>query len=197
VKLEKEIQFDPATGDVGFVHRMRNMSERDSAYCFWHRIACRPGGFVLLPLNANSRFPAGWSQRQVVDGKASYDGNQPQSGAVRLLDRVLVARTGDHGTTVGTDGDGQWVAYALGRTLFVVHFPVYSSATYSEGGNTVTVTWDATKTELQPFSPEARLRSRKTYEFPLKWSIIELPAEVTTHEAARALVEQIPGSPFL
>jgi hypothetical protein len=197
VRLEKEIQFDPSSGELGFVHRMKNLGERDSAYCFWHRIACQPGGFVLIPLNSKSRFPAGWSQRRQTGERVQYDGVQPDSSAVRLLDGVLVAKTGGAATAIGTDSDGQWVAYALGKSLFVVHFPIYSSATYSEGGNTVTVAWDEKMTELQPLSPEARLRSRKTYEFPLKWSVLELPNEVTSPEQARTLVEQIPGSPFL
>jgi hypothetical protein len=197
VELEKEIQFDPGSGDLGFVHRMKNTGDRDSAYCFWHRIACQPGGFVILPLHAQSRFPAGWSQRRENAGRPTYDGVQPSSPAVRLMDRVLIARTGGPGTVIGTDSDAQWVAYALGRTLFVVHFPVYSSATYSEGGNTVTVAWDEKKTELQPLSPEARLRTRKTYEFPLKWALIPLPEAIQDYEQARRLVDQVPGSPFL
>ncbi len=199
VEMEKEIQFDPATGDVGFTHRIKNVGELDSAYCLWHRIACQPGGFVLLPLNPKSRFPAGWSQRRVVNGRRTYDGEHPESAAIRLLDGVLVARTGGPETTVGVDSTAQWLAYAVGRTLFVIHFPTYtgSSAVYSEGGNTATATWTEQWTELQPFSPEARLRPRKTYDFPLKWSLIELPVPVTNADEARALVDKIPGSPFL
>lgn len=196
VELEKEIVFDPASGDLGFVHRMKNTADRDSAYCLWHRIACRPGGFVLLPVHRQSRFPAGWSLRRDTDRGYRYDGVQPESPEVRILDGVLVARTGGDFTQLGTDGNEQWMAYALDRSLFIIHFPTYSTAVYSEGGNTATVTWDRRRTELQPLSPEARLRSRRTYEFPMKWAVVELPAAVTSHEEARALVSRIPGSPF-
>jgi hypothetical protein len=197
VELEKEILLDPATGEVGFVHRMKNTGERDSAYCLWHRIACRPGGFVLIPLNQASRFAAGWSLRREAGGRPTYDGDRPASPAVQVLEGVLVARTGGERTGLGADSTGQWIAYAVGTSLLVIHFPVYSSAVYSEGGNTVTVAWDNRMTELQPLSPEARLRPRRTYEFPMKWSLLQLPAEVTTHAAARELVSRIPGSPFL
>ncbi|MCC7375289.1 MAG: hypothetical protein IT581_11605 [Verrucomicrobiales bacterium] len=196
LELEKDVVLDPATGDLGFVHRIKNLSDRSQAYCLWHRIACRPGGFVMAQLNKKSRFAAGWSMLRETNGKLSYDGKQPESAAVKLLDGVLVAQTGPNGARIGLDTGAQWVAYALGRTLFVVHFPVYSVATYSEGGNSVTVAWDDTKTEIAPHSPEARMASRKSYEFPLKWTWIDLPSEVTTHEQARALVDKIPGSPF-
>ena len=114
-----------------------------------------------------------------------------------MLDGVLVARPGGSATKIGADSDAQWMAYVHGRTLFMIHFPYYSGAVYSEGGNSVAVAWDETQTELQPMSPEARLRTRKSYEFPIKWSLIELPAEVTTHEQARALADKVPSSPFL
>lgn len=196
VELEKEIVMDPTTGDLGFVHRLKNASSRDAAYCLWHRIACRPGGFVLLPVNPKSRFPAGWSLRHENTGRATYDGTTPQSPAVQVLDGILVAKTGGPATKLGTDSLAQWVAYALDRMLLVVHFPAYSSAIYSEGGNSVTIAWNETMTELQPLSPEARLRSRKSYEFPSKWTLIDLEAPVTTHEQARALASKVPGSPF-
>ncbi|MBX3747971.1 MAG: hypothetical protein KF833_21905 [Verrucomicrobiae bacterium] len=196
VELEKDIVFDPATGDLGFVHRMKNTADRDSAYCLWHRIACQPGGFALLPVHPQSRFPAGWSIRRDTDRGYRYDGVQPESPDVRILDGVLVARTGGDFTQLGTDGTEQWLAYALGRSLFVIHFPTFSTAVYSEGGNTATITWDRRRTELQPLSPEARLRSRRTYEFPMKWALVELPSPVTSHEEARAVVSRIPGSPF-
>lgn len=196
VELEKDIVLDPASGDLGFTHRLKNIGERESAFCLWHRIACRPGGFALLPVNPRSRFTARWSLRHENGGRYTYDGVTPEHPAVRVFEDVLVVRTGGPGAKVGTDGLTQWLAYASGRTLLVIHFPVYSSAIYSEGGNSATVAWDETRTELQPLSPETRLRPRKTYDFPMKWTVIELPAEATTHEEARALVATIPGSPF-
>ena len=198
-QMGKEISFDPATGDLGFVHRVKNTSERLAAFTFWHRIACQPGGFAFFPLNPKSRFPSGWSMRREEGGRLRYDVESPTSPAVRILDGVLVVQTsGDApAAKIGADSDGQWLAYALGKTLLIIQFPYYGNAIYSEAGNSVTVSWDGKTTELQPMSPESRLRPGKYYDFPMKWSLVELPAEVTTHEQARALVEKIPSSPFL
>lgn len=195
-QLEREILFDPATGDLGFVHRLKNLSERDATYTLWHRIACQPGGYVLAPINKKSRFPAGWSVRVEKNGKFAYDSAQPQVEGVRVMDGVLVAKTGTGGAKVGLDGDAQWLAYALGRTLFVIHLPYYSASVYAEGGNSLTFSWNERFTELQPMGPEARIRSRRTADLPMKWSLVELPAEITSFEAARALAEKIPPSPF-
>lgn len=195
--IEKEIMFDPASGELGFLFRMKNLQDRDAAMSFWHRIACRPGGFVLLPLSKKSRFPSGWSVRREAGGKVSWDGASPQMDGVQVVDGVLVARTGGAGGRVGADSDGQWMAYVLGRSLFILHFPYYANAVYAEGGNSVTFAWSEQWTELQPMGPEARIRSRKTAELPMKWAVVELPSEVTTPEQARALASQIPVSPFL
>lgn len=196
VELERDVVFDPRSGELGFIHKIENRKERDAAHTFWHRIACRPGGFVLTPLNKKSRFPAGWAVGTHFGGRPGFDANKPEVAGVRVLDGVLVAKTGSGTAKIGVDGDAQWVAYATGRTLFLIHYPVYSSATYSYGGNSVVIGWDERRTELQPLSAEARVRPRKTADFPLKWSLIELSTPVSTHEEARALVEKIPSSPF-
>jgi len=197
VEMEKEVAYDPTSGELGFVHRIKNISERDGAFSLWHRIACQPGGYAFFPLNKKSRFTHGWSIRKSDNGKLSYEGTNPESPSVRVIDGVLVAHTTGSATKIGGDSDAQWLAYVRGRTLFILHFPHYSGAIYSEGGNSVTVAWDDTKTELQPMGPEARLRSRKSAELAMKWSLVELPSEITSHEQARGLVEKIPSSPFL
>ena len=197
VEMDKEVMFDPATGDLGFQHRVKNTRDRDSALTFWHRIFLRPGGYVLVPTNKKSRFVNGWSVQKSANGKLTWDSAPGAIDGVRVLDGVLVAKTGGAGPVkIGVDSDAQWAAYAIGRTLFIAHFPYYSTAVYSEGGNSVAIAWDERRTELQPMAPEARLRSRKTNDFPIKWSLVELPAEVTTPEEARALADKVPASPF-
>jgi hypothetical protein len=197
VELEKQIMFDPATGDLGFEHRVKNTQEREAALSLWHRIDLRPGGFVLVPVHKKSRFANGWSVQKSSGGKLTWDSAPPATEGVQVLDGMLVARTGAGGPVkIGVDSDAQWAAYITGRTLFITHFPYYSTAVYSEGGNSVTVAWDDRRTELQPMAPEARLRSRRSNDFPLKWSLVELPAAVTTPEEARAVAQQVPASPF-
>lgn len=195
--LEREIMFDPATGEIGFLHRLKNLSDQDATFTLAPNIACRPGGFVLLPLSKKSRFPASWARLQDDAGKPAWNGTNPALDSVRLLDGILVARTGSGSARIGTDSDSQWMAYVLGRSLFILHFPFYASAVYAEGGNSVTCSWNDQRTELQPVGPEARIRSRRTSELPMKWSLLELPSEVTSFEQARAAANQVPVSPFL
>lgn len=197
VELEREVMFDPNSGELGFLNRMKNTADRECAYCFWHRIDLRPGGFVLVPINRKSRFANGWSVQRTSGPKLAWDAARDPIDGVRILDGVLVAHTKEAAPAkIGVDSDAQWAAYVTEKTLFIVHFPYYSTAVYSEGGNSVAVSWDARRTELQPMAPEARLRARKSVDFPIKWSLIPLESEPTTPEQARALVEKIPASPF-
>src|SRR5437016_3195461 len=91
VQMEKEIIIEPGTGDLGITQTMRNISDKDLAYCLWDRTLCKNDGFAFFALNRKSRFKAGWSIRRTIDGKFVYDGATPASPKVKIMKGVLVA----------------------------------------------------------------------------------------------------------
>lgn len=201
VQLEKEFVIDPDTGDLGLSQRIRNLETNAVSFCLWDRTLCKGGGYVLLPLNKRSRFKAGWSQRRgEKPADYRYDGDRPSDQRVRVLDGVLVAHARDLPEAgelkAGADSEAGWIAYTRGKILFVKYFPVFAQGNYSDGGNTVAFDCDRRGVELQPLSPETTLKGGGTYNFPEKWTFIELDKEVTTYDKARALVKRIPRSPF-
>ena len=201
LQLDKEIVVDPDTGDLGITQRMRNIINNDVSFCLWDRTLSKGGGFAMFPLNHRSRFKAGWSIRQ---GKRvpeyRYEGDNPHDARVRIMDGVLVAQAKAlpeaREMKVGADSDAGWIAYARERLLFVKYFPVFPEGNYSDGGNTVEFYCNDRVAELEPLSPEIKLKSGENYSFPEKWTLMELDKEVTTYEQARALVKKIPRSPF-
>lgn len=197
VAAGREATLDPETGEAGLLHRMKNIGQRQVARAFLERIQVPRGGFVLLPVNAKSRFPAKWSARREEGGRAVYDGRAPSVEGAKLFDDLLVVATTGPAGRVGTDGDAQWLAYVRDREMLVIHFPVFGTGVYAQGGNTAEAAWNADAVTLMPLSPEVQLREGKTYDFPTKWMIIPLDAPVTTHEEARAAAALIPSSPFL
>ena len=50
--------------------------------------------------------------------------------------------------------------------------------------------------EFGPVSPVFKLEPGAAASFPEKWTLTQLPKEITTAEAARKLVKKIPPSPF-
>ena len=201
LQLDKEIVIDPDTGDLGITQRMRNIINNDTSFCLWDRTLCKGGGFAMFPLNRRSQFKAGWSIRQgrrVPEYR--YEGDKPNDPRVRIMDGVLVAEAKSlpdaREMKVGADSDAGWIAYARGKILFVKYFPVFAKANYSDGGNTVEFYCNDRVAELEPLSPEIRLKSGENYTFPEKWMLIELDKEVIGYEQARALVKRIPKSPF-
>ena len=200
VQLDKEFVIDPDTGELGIMQRMRNIVTSNISFCVWDLTLCKGGGYVMFPLNRNSRFKAGWSIRQ---GKAApgytYQGDRPADERVRIMDRILVAQakalaSGD--LKCGADSDAGWIAYARGKILFVKYFPVFANGNYSDGGNSVEFYCSDQVAEIEPLSPEVTLKPTETYSFPEKWILIELEKEVTSYEQARALVKRVPRSPF-
>lgn len=196
IQLGKEIVIDPETGHLGITQWMKNVSDKEVAYCLWDRTLCKGGGFAFFPLNKKSRFPARWSIRNKIDAQHVYDGKTPESPNVRIIDGVLVAKTTGSATKVGADSDAGWIAYARDRLLFVKFFPYYPKGDYTDGGNSVELYFDQSVAELEPLSPEVKLKPGETYAFPEQWVLIELKKSVTTFEQARALVKQIPRPPF-
>jgi hypothetical protein len=201
LQMEKEFVIDPDTGDLGITQQMRNLITNDVSYCLWDRTLCKGGGFAMFPLSAKSRFKHGWSSRQ---GKKvpeyRYESEKPDDPRVRIMDGVLVAQAkalpSAKEMKVGADSDAGWIAYARGKVLLVKYFPVFPNANYSDGGNTVEFYCSDSVAELEPLSPEVTLKSGENYSFPEKWTLIELPKEVTSYDQARALVKRIPKSPF-
>ena len=201
VQLDKEIVIDPDTGELGLTQRMRNITSNEVSHCLWDRTLSKGGGFAMFPLNSRSRFKAGWSQRL---GRGvpeyRYEGDKPSDERVRILDGVLVAQAkalpGARELKVGADSEAGWIAYARGKVLFVKYFPVFPKANYSDGGNSVEFYCSERVAELEPISPEMKLKPNEAFSFPEKWVLIELDKEVTSYEQARALVKRIPKSPF-
>jgi hypothetical protein len=201
VQLEKEFVIDPDSGDLGVTQRMRNIISNDVSFCLWDRTLCKPGGYVLIPLNKRSRFKAGWAIRQGQRvPEYRYEGDRPSDGRVRILDGVLVAQAKglpeSPNMKIGADSDAGWIAYARGRILFVKYFPVFRDGNYTDGGNTVEFYCSDRVAELEPLSPEVTMKPGESYSFPEKWVLIELPKEVAGYEHARSLVKLIPKSPF-
>lgn len=196
IQMSREVILDPETGDLGITQRMKNVSDQETSFCLWDRTLVKSGGFAFFPLNKKSRFPAKWSLRQKVEGKYSYDGALPASPQVKVLRDVLVVQCEGPATKVGADSDAGWIAYVRGRLLFVKYFPYSRHGEYSDGGNSVEVYFDEKLGEVEPLSPEIKLKPGEDYVFPEKWILIELDKSVHTHEEARALVKRIPPSPF-
>jgi hypothetical protein len=196
IQLEKEIMIDPESGDLGITQRMRNVSSNETAFCLWDRTACKGGGFAFFPLKKKSRFPARWSLRTSDNSQHSYDGMKPQSPNVKIMNGFLVVKCDGEPTKLGADSEAGWIAYVRGKWLFVKYFPAYPKSQYTDGGNSVEVYFDPQITELGILSPETKLKSGESYDFPEKWTLVELDDRVSSFAEVRGLVKKVRPSPF-
>jgi hypothetical protein len=193
MEITKQVEMDPLDGSLRITQAMTNRGDKDASYCLWDRTLCAGGGFALIPLNASSRFPSGWSLMK--NGK--YQPENPSHPGVKLLDGVLVAKAEGPSSKLGADSDGGWIAYVSGKQLLVKYFPYYPGASYTDGGNSVELYFDPKVAELEPLSPEVTVAPGRAYEFMERWLVVPLEKEATTWEEARALVSKIPAHPFM
>jgi hypothetical protein len=192
IQIRKRMRLHPTTGELSLSQTMKNVSSLEQSYCLWDRTLCRGGGFAFVPLARKSRFSAGWSLLR--DG--AYRGDDASHPNVEILDGVLVAHAVGTSSKIGLDSDAGWIAYVRGRLLFIKYFPHFPSGPYTDGGNSVEIYFDPKVCELEPLSPEVKLRPGQSYEFPERWKLLTLDHEVTCAREARALLDRIPPSPF-
>ncbi len=196
IQMEKEIVVDMESGELGLSQRIINISEKEVVASHWDRTVCKGGGFILMPISRSSKFPAGWSLRHRVQDRYVYDGTNPSAENVKVYNRLLVAQAVGAPVKIGTDTDAGWVAYVLGSVIYVKYFPRIRGVEYPDSGNTVFAYMDERIVEFGPVSPPKTLKPREIYEFPEKWTLIQLKEPVNDFKKARAAADKIPQSPF-
>lgn len=194
-QLEKEIVVDPENGEIGIVQRIRNISDRELDFSHWDKTVCRGGGFIIMPLSKSSKFPAGWTLRRKVENIFVYDGIKPSSPNVRVLGKFVVGKGDENAIKIGSDSDAGWIAYVLGTTMFVKYFPVEKNGNY-ESGNVCFAFLSDRIVEFGPVSPKKSVKPGEPYDFPEKWTLIQLKEPVTDFKQAKSAAEKIPPSPF-
>jgi hypothetical protein len=193
IQMLKDFTLDPKTGAVTIVQRMKNISDKDTTFCLWDRTLCKGGGFVLMPINKKSKHDKGWALRLKMYGEDAFDTKTPDSPNVKVMDGVLVAQaTGKDvkNGKLGVDSDAGWMAFTVGKTLYIKSFPYYADGVYTDSGNSQEFYWSPEVGEIEPLSPEKKLQPGEEYTFTETWQLLPLETEVTTFEQARALVDK-------
>lgn len=197
VRITKSFVMDPDNGELGITQTMENTTTNPVKYCLWDRTLCLNDGFAVIPLNRKSCFANRWALR-VKDAKGDwqYDGGAKAPEQVHVVMDHLVVRCQGPATKVGADNLTGWIAYVRGRLMYVKYFPCFPKGSYTDGGCSAEVYFDQGVAELEPLSPEVELKPNETYEFPEKWTLLELDEPVTTPEQAVRATQRIPASPF-
>jgi hypothetical protein len=196
IRLFKSFTMDPDTGELGLLQRMLNASPTELAHSFHDRTACKGGGFVFFKLNPASRHTHGWSTFQAAEGRYFYTAGDRLPAGCEIADGHLLIATGNGAAKLGADVAEGWVAYALGRLLFVKYFPVTNGGDYPDGGNTVAVMWNGTVTELSPLSPRVALKPGAHFDFPSRWLLKPLKRTVRSFRDVRRILDEVPANPF-
>jgi len=197
VRLQKEIMMDPDTGEVGLEQRMTNVSNGEISFRLRDRTLCKGGGYALLPLNKQSRFRARWAMaRQDAQGKTLFDGAQPSDPRAKIMGDVLVVAAKGAPLRIGVDSDQGWIAYTVGRLLFVKYYPCSRQGSEAGGPPSVEFLADERGGALEPLSPEVKLKPGESLNFPEKWVLLGLDRPAESFAEARALVKRLAPSPF-
>ena len=195
LQMEKDIVLDPDSGELGLQQRVKNVSGPETSCALWDRTRCKSGGYVFLPLTKKNHFKEGWSIR-TAEGKYVSGTSKTADPRLSVIDHVLIVEAKGPALRIGSESDAGWIAYTVGRVLFVKYFPVVPKASYPDGGNCVEVFCDEKFVEFGPLSPEAKLKSGESASLPEKWTLSDLERTVLFAREVRPLVKRVPPSPF-
>ena len=195
LQMEKEIVLDPDSGELGLQQRVKNVSSGETTCSLWDRTRCKGGGFVFLPLTRKSHFKEGWSIRN-AEGKYVSGSSQISDPRIKVLDHVLIVEAKGPDLHIGSESDAGWIAYTVGRVLFVKYFPVSPKTIYPDGGNCVEFYCGDKFIELGPLSPETKLKPGEVASLPEKWTLSDLEHTALFAREVRPLVKRVPHTPF-
>jgi len=184
MQMIKEVALDPTGAGVTVRSTMKNVGEKDVAYCLWDR-TMTTAQYGFFELNPKSRFPAKWSIRLGENRSYSYDGKSPSSPRVKIVDNLLVTVPGKKMEKVGADSMAGWIAGLNDENyLYVKRFPVFPDGDYADGGNSVEfwVNPEGTRTEIEPLSPKVTLKPGESYTFTERWDLRRVEEKISGAE---------------
>lgn len=196
VRILKSVTMDHDTGELGLLQRMANVSPSIARYSLRGRTVCKGGGYVFFKLNPKSRFKKGCSVLRRAGGRYFYQElDELPENMVKYRDNMIID-TSRMPAKIGTDSMAGWVAYVRGNLLFVKYFPITDDGDYADGGNTLSVMWNGTVTELSPTSPRVEVKPGGNYDFPERWILKPVSRTVDSISDVKRILREVPPNPF-
>lgn len=174
VQLVREFKLDATGSRLWCTQTIKNVSQRNTAWCHWSRTLALGGGIAIVPLTPPSRFPQGYVR---------YDpGNlinfKPGDPNIREREGFLEVVGAPKSPKLGMDSQAGWLAYAIpNNLLFVKRFPVYPDRVYNEvAALTISIWYDRdVRCELEPIGPMEKLAPGASAAFTEEWELAEFP----------------------
>ncbi|MFT3784224.1 MAG: hypothetical protein QM790_19620 [Nibricoccus sp.] len=157
-----------------------NRSESERSACHWGRTFVPGGGICLLPLNPQSRYPAGYAA--YVSGSASpfvtVQFRPPSDPHVRVREQILEVLGQPNSPKIVVDSNEGWLAY-IGKNglLFIKRFEADPHMVSGEpAGNSTAIWFDQDRIcELEPIGPLVKLAPGACTSFTEHWWLYEAP----------------------
>ncbi|MGB0580136.1 MAG: hypothetical protein ACPGVU_10585 [Limisphaerales bacterium] len=196
VRILKSVTMDHDTGELGLLQRMSNVSKSVAEYSIRDRTVCKGGGFVFFKLNPKSRFKKGCSLLRQSSGRYFYQELDELPENMEKSRDTMIIDTSRIPAKIGADSVAGWIAYVRGNLLFVKYFPITRDGDYADGGNTLSVMWNGTVTELSPTSPRVKIKPGENYDFPERWILKPVSRTVDSISDVKRILREVPSNPF-
>jgi hypothetical protein len=178
VQVVREFKLDATGSRLLCTQTIRNVSQKQVAWCHWSRTLAVGGGICVIPVTPHGRFPNNY----VMYEERSLINPRPVDPNIRMRDGFLEIIGPPKFRKLGMDSQAGWFAYLIPNdVLFVKRYPVYPERLYGEvAGLTISIWYDAMiRCELEPIGPLEYLKPGATASFTEEWELkaFEFPAK--------------------
>jgi len=172
VQLTRAFTLAPEGSRLTCTQTMRNVSDRETRWCYWARTFGRGHGICIVPLTPElSRFP----RQYVMYVPGAGINVRPEDPAIRVRDGYLEVFDTPAYPKLGLDAYAGWFAYLMPNDLvFVKKFPVYPERVYGEvAGYTISLWYFENETcELEPIGPRETIEPGGRASFTEEWWLV-------------------------
>jgi hypothetical protein len=174
VQLVRDFKLDATGSRLICTQTIRNVSQKQVAWCHWSRTLAVGGGICVIPVTPHGRFP----NQYVMYEDRSLINPRPVDPNIRMRDGFLEIIGPPKFRKLGMDSQAGWFAYAMPNdVLFVKRYRVYPEKLYGEvAGLTISIWYDGNiRCELEPIGPLEHLKPGATASFTEEWELKAFP----------------------
>jgi hypothetical protein len=175
VQLTRAFTLAPEGSRLTCTQTMRNVSDRETRWCYWARTFGRGHGICIVPLTPElSRFP----RQYVMYVPGAGINVRPEDPAIRVRDGYLEVFDTPAYPKLGLDAYAGWFAYLMPNNLLLVRrFPTYPDRVYNEAAGLTIALWyyQDVVCELEPTGPMEVLAPGESATFTEEWWLVAYP----------------------
>jgi hypothetical protein len=178
--LTKVMKMNLDNGDIHILEKLSNLGKNSKEVHAQNVLNLKPGGFLILPVSAMSKFKNGFKKFNKTIKSDSYE----------KYNDLLLVNTNNNVDEIATDSSSGWFAYILKDVLMIVKYPYFYNRNYPYG-YTIKAEFKEKLNRLLLFNPNRTVGHNKALYTQYKLIILKLNNSVNSFKQVKKALKNI------